>query len=229
MHLPAKMMVKVFLGMAVLAIFAAVIMPAYKAKIDKQKAAQAAEQTDEAAAQDKTGDGAKPSPMSSAKAAPVAQTVSQTAPKAAESATKDAATQAQPAPKPTQPKPVKVAAVKPAEPKIEAPQFRTVTRRDCKPRIVTVQVEVPDAPAAQPERNPIGLLAGAALGALAGNQVGQGNGKTLATLAGAAGGAIAGDKLANGSTTAPKTGTHMETRQVETEICYDTIEQFRVN
>jgi outer membrane lipoprotein SlyB len=42
------------------------------------------------------------------------------------------------------------------------------------------------------EYSPVGVIAGGALGALLGNQVGGGFGKDLATLAGAAGGAYAG-------------------------------------
>ncbi len=45
------------------------------------------------------------------------------------------------------------------------------------------------------ESNAVGLLAGGAAGALLGNQVGSGNGRTLATIAGAAGGAYAGKKI----------------------------------
>jgi outer membrane lipoprotein SlyB len=43
--------------------------------------------------------------------------------------------------------------------------------------------------------NAVGLLAGGAAGALLGNQVGGGSGKTIATIAGAAGGAYAGKKI----------------------------------
>ncbi len=45
------------------------------------------------------------------------------------------------------------------------------------------------------DSNALGLIGGGAAGALLGNQVGGGNGKTLATLAGALGGAYAGKKL----------------------------------
>lgn len=43
--------------------------------------------------------------------------------------------------------------------------------------------------------NALGLLAGGAAGALLGNQIGGGTGKTIATVGGAAGGAYAGKKI----------------------------------
>jgi outer membrane lipoprotein SlyB len=45
------------------------------------------------------------------------------------------------------------------------------------------------------ESNALGVIAGGAAGALLGNQVGGGSGKTLATVAGAVGGAYAGKKI----------------------------------
>lgn len=45
------------------------------------------------------------------------------------------------------------------------------------------------------DSNALGVVAGGAAGALLGNQVGSGNGKTLATIAGAVGGAYAGKKI----------------------------------
>ena len=45
------------------------------------------------------------------------------------------------------------------------------------------------------EGGPIGVIAGGVAGALLGNQVGGGTGKTVATVAGAAGGAYAGHKV----------------------------------
>ena len=45
------------------------------------------------------------------------------------------------------------------------------------------------------ESSPAGLIAGGVAGALLGNQVGGGSGKSLATIAGAAGGAYAGKKV----------------------------------
>ena len=45
------------------------------------------------------------------------------------------------------------------------------------------------------ESSPVGLIAGGVAGALLGNQVGGGAGKSLATIAGAAGGAYAGKKV----------------------------------
>lgn len=45
------------------------------------------------------------------------------------------------------------------------------------------------------EASPLGVVGGGAVGALLGNQVGSGSGRTLATVAGAVGGAYAGKKL----------------------------------
>jgi outer membrane lipoprotein SlyB len=45
------------------------------------------------------------------------------------------------------------------------------------------------------ESSPVGLIAGGVAGALLGNQVGGGAGKSLATIAGAAGGAYAGKRV----------------------------------
>ena len=50
-------------------------------------------------------------------------------------------------------------------------------------------------PAAQPN-SPIGIGVGAVVGGLLGNQVGGGNGKTLATIAGAVGGGYLGNEIA---------------------------------
>ena len=50
------------------------------------------------------------------------------------------------------------------------------------------------------ESNALGVIAGGAAGALLGNQIGGGNGKTVATIAGAVGGAYAGKKIQERST-----------------------------
>jgi len=51
------------------------------------------------------------------------------------------------------------------------------------------------APAAQPN-SPVGIGVGAVVGGLLGNQVGGGNGRTLATIAGAVGGGYLGNEIA---------------------------------
>ena len=51
------------------------------------------------------------------------------------------------------------------------------------------------------EANALGTVAGGAVGALLGNQVGSGSGKTIATIAGAVGGAYAGKKIQERSNT----------------------------
>jgi len=48
-------------------------------------------------------------------------------------------------------------------------------------------------PAAAPRYSPVGIATGAVVGGLLGNQVGGGNGKTLATVAGAVGGGYLGN------------------------------------
>ncbi len=45
------------------------------------------------------------------------------------------------------------------------------------------------------EGSALGMVAGGVAGALLGNQIGAGNGRTVATVAGAAGGAYAGKKI----------------------------------
>jgi uncharacterized protein YcfJ len=60
--------------------------------------------------------------------------------------------------------------------------------------------QVPSAaqqPAPARQYNPIGIGVGAVVGGLLGNQVGNGNGKTLATIAGALGGGYLGNEIAN--------------------------------
>lgn len=63
------------------------------------------------------------------------------------------------------------------------------------PRAYTpAPVTPPPAPAAK--NSPVGIGVGAVLGGLIGNQVGGGNGKTLATIAGAVGGGYVGNEVA---------------------------------
>ena len=60
------------------------------------------------------------------------------------------------------------------------------------------QVAMPSRPPAAPvaQNSPIGIGVGAVVGGLLGNQVGGGNGKTLATIAGAVGGGYLGNEIA---------------------------------
>lgn len=57
-----------------------------------------------------------------------------------------------------------------------------------------VPAKPPAAPVAQ--NSPLGIGVGAVVGGLLGNQVGGGNGKTLATIAGAVGGGYLGNEIA---------------------------------
>lgn len=58
------------------------------------------------------------------------------------------------------------------------------------------QAPVSQQPAPVAQNSPIGIGIGAVVGGLLGNQVGGGNGKTLATVAGAVGGGYLGNEIA---------------------------------
>jgi uncharacterized protein YcfJ len=75
------------------------------------------------------------------------------------------------------------------------------------PQIATAQTEAPQhdvlrpvsvaqKQAPVPQNSPIGIGVGAVIGGLLGNQVGSGDGKTLATIAGAVGGGYIGNEVA---------------------------------
>jgi uncharacterized protein YcfJ len=57
-------------------------------------------------------------------------------------------------------------------------------------------VPVQQKQVAVPHNSPIGIGVGAVIGGLLGNQVGSGDGKTLATIAGAVGGGYVGNEVA---------------------------------
>jgi len=115
---------------------------------------------------------------------------------------------------------VQRAAKKPA-----APEFETVVRHECHQQQVLVNVEVQDEVKA-PERSNMGMLLGGAIGALAGHQIGNGQGRTIATVAGAGAGAYAGDRMANSDTPAARTH-HTEPRTSTVEVCNDVAEKVR--
>ena len=115
---------------------------------------------------------------------------------------------------------VQRAAKKPA-----APEFETVVRHECHQQQVLVNVEVQDEVKA-PERSNMGMLLGGAIGALAGHQIGNGQGRTIATVAGAGAGAYAGDRMANSDTPAARTH-HTEPRTSMVEVCNDVAEKIR--
>lgn len=76
----------------------------------------------------------------------------------------------------------------------ESPATRTtsVPQEECRDQLVSVQ---------RPTKDPnqiTGTLAGAVIGGLAGNQVGDGDGKKVATVGGAVVGGIAGKKIQEG-------------------------------
>lgn len=65
-----------------------------------------------------------------------------------------------------------------------------------KPAQQSVPVAQRSAPAPVAQNSPLGIGVGAVVGGLLGNQVGGGNGKTLATIAGAVGGGYLGNEIA---------------------------------
>jgi len=76
------------------------------------------------------------------------------------------------------------------------PAVHQYTRAPVKParQYAPVPSQPPAAPVAQ--NSPVGIGVGAVVGGLLGNQVGGGNGKTLATIAGAVGGGYIGNEVA---------------------------------
>lgn len=76
------------------------------------------------------------------------------------------------------------------------PAVRQVARAPVRPapQYLAAPAPAPAAPVAQ--NSPIGIGVGAVVGGLLGNQVGGGNGKTLATIAGAVGGGYIGNEVA---------------------------------
>jgi outer membrane lipoprotein SlyB len=56
-------------------------------------------------------------------------------------------------------------------------------------------VEAVEAHQQQPQASGVGMVAGAVIGGILGNQIGHGNGRALATVAGAAGGGYAGNEV----------------------------------
>ena len=80
------------------------------------------------------------------------------------------------------------------------PQVEQINRprQDCHTEMVQVNRQV-QTPTQRTERSNGGAVIGGIAGAILGNQVGRGNGRTAATAAGAVIGAISGDRIDNGS------------------------------
>lgn len=189
--------IKTVMGVAIIGVIAAVVIPMYSAKHAEDKSAAEVGNPFSAsavAAAEPTIDTAKQIALST----PAGQIVQAVVP-----------------------------AVKPKPRQKPEPKFETVTRHVCENKTVTVDIDVPD-PVKPVERSSVGMLLGGAAGALLGNQIGGGNGKTIATLAGAAGGAYAGDRMANSSEQA-RPGTHKEQRTSTVEVCHDEQTRVRVN
>lgn len=91
-------------------------------------------------------------------------------------------------------------------PKAASVAAKDKTCRDCA-KVLGVRVEKRAG-----ESNALGAVAGGAAGALLGNQIGSGSGKTIATIAGAVGGAYAGRKIQEKAN---------ETRQWIVDVQYD--------
>lgn len=80
------------------------------------------------------------------------------------------------------------------------------------------RVQSVQAVASQPAPSGLGVLGGAVVGGLLGNQVGNGNGRTLATVAGAVGGGYAGNEVEKRtrSATTYQVQVRMEDGQIRT-------------
>jgi uncharacterized protein YcfJ len=61
---------------------------------------------------------------------------------------------------------------------------------------VVAAAPAPVQPAAAKKNSPVGIGVGAVIGGVLGNQIGSGDGKTLATIAGAVGGGYVGNEIA---------------------------------
>lgn len=87
------------------------------------------------------------------------------------------------------PEPVKKAAPKPKT--VHVHHYHTSQARSDEPRYYQQPAPAPRQP------NYVGIGTGAVIGGLLGNQVGKGNGRTLATVAGVIGGGMLGNEIAN--------------------------------
>lgn len=96
----------------------------------------------------------------------------------------------QPAPQPA-PAPVKKAAPQPKTVHVHHHHTSTQVARNDEPRYYPQPAPAPRQP------NYVGIGTGAVIGGLIGNQIGGGNGKTLATVAGVIGGGMIGNEIAN--------------------------------
>lgn len=205
--------IKAVIGIAIIGVAAAFIMPQYAAKHAEDKT-MAEEANPFAASAVAAASPAIDTAKQIALATPQGQLVAAIAPVAVPVAAAAIDTV-------ITPKPI----YKP-KPKPE-PKFETVTRHVCENKTVTVDIDVPD-PVKPVERSSVGMLLGGAAGALLGNQVGGGNGRTLATIVGAAGGAYAGDRAANSGEQA-RPSAHKEQRSQVVEVCHNVTEQVRIN
>ena len=77
-----------------------------------------------------------------------------------------------------------------------AAQNHTTQHTQAQSNQQTPQIATHQQPAPVAKNSPIGIGIGAVVGGLLGNQVGDGNGKTLATIAGAVGGGYVGNEIA---------------------------------
>lgn len=77
-----------------------------------------------------------------------------------------------------------------------APQSTKQVASNSNVPVQTTAQQAPAQPAAAKQNSAVGIGIGAVVGGLLGNQVGSGDGKTLATVAGAVGGAYVGNEIA---------------------------------
>jgi uncharacterized protein YcfJ len=76
---------------------------------------------------------------------------------------------------------------------VQQPSTKVASASNAPAQTPAVTAPVPAAPA---KNSPVGIGIGAVVGGLLGNQVGSGDGKTLATIAGAVGGGYVGNEIA---------------------------------
>jgi uncharacterized protein YcfJ len=85
------------------------------------------------------------------------------------------------------------------KPVAAAPAAKVITHKAAPqqaPAQVATASPAPAQPAAAKENSVVGIGIGAVVGGLLGNQIGSGDGKTLATIAGAVGGGYVGNEIA---------------------------------
>ncbi len=101
------------------------------------------------------------------------------------------------------------------------PQVEQINRprQECKTEYVRVERQVNAAPQNNGSRNAGGAILGGVAGAILGNQVGGGNGRTAATAAGAIAGALVGDRIENNGNNSNSGGSYTTTTEEPVKTC----------